>query len=334
MIKEFKYQIRQKYVLVLIAIFVFCLVAAISMANDADVTVDKDFSYDIEKYESIDEIRELYEKLQQEPVEDSSSEIKTQSMSEHRKNYYLQLYQYIIDNNLPYDSLVEFNDASYGGLRKHTQFHAFGFSSYMIMMFMLLSCGLIGSIVPTIDFTRKTAKLVYTSGVSKKKILLNKYAVSLVSLLCLELIIEIITMLIALAFNRNGATYCYILWGNKLGFLNYFQFVIIHILHNSIMCIVIYTIIFFFSFLCKNTIISTVSVFSIMLANAMLTIRFKEYWAERLFYMPNEGLLSCLSQNEYMSEPTYLLLIFVYVAIACVLCVGALEATKKFDFSR
>ncbi len=332
MLKEFKYQIRQKYLLLLLIALAYCVFAGCMMARDAEGNVNRDFSYDIENYASIEEVRAQYEDLQI-PKEANSSQIVMEELPESGKNYYSQLYKYIIDNELPYDSLVEFDDASYSGLRKHTHFHLFGMSAYFIMLFMVFGGGLVGSIVPTIDFNRKTAKLVYSSGVNKKRVLLRKYAVSLVGLLGLELIMEIIVMLLSLIYVKSGVQYCYILWGSKLYFFNFMQFAMIHVLHNMIMCIVFYTIIFFFSFLCKNAIISSISVFTLLFLNASMTIRVKEVWLACLYNMPG-GLFTCLVGGDYETKPIYFLLTLVYVAIGGILCACALEATKKFDFSR
>ena len=330
--KEFKFFVRQKYLLIITILFAFCLVAAISMALDNTENVTTDFCYEIEKYNNIEEIIERFEKIQK--PDDQDYIIKTEPRTENEIKYYTQLYNHIIDNNLPYDSLVEFEDASYGAFRKHTSFHLFGLSAYMIMM-LIVFCGcLIGSIYPTIDFTKKTAKLVYTSGDSKIKILFRKYLVSLSALLSLELLLEIVMSVVSLAYINSGASECYILIEDKLYFLNYIQFVLLHIAHNIMMCVVFYTIIFFFSFLCKSTIVSTISVFSLLLLNTMITIRFKQIWMEIVYNMPTSGLFGCLISENYCTNAKYMLLMLVYVFIAIVLCATSLFALKKYDYSR
>ena len=337
MLKEFKYQIKQKYLWILLVFLVYCALGTVMMLFDDDEDRTKDFSYDINEYKTIEEVQVWYNDLQRQSAQKQEGDliISTGQISENQKVYYSQLYKYIIDNRLPYDSLVEFTMASRGGFNKNTHFDAFGHFAYMTMVFISMCGLLIGSIVPTIDFTKKTAKLVYTSGENKKKILLKKYAVTLMMLLGLEFAIELISFFVSLVFANSGVQYCYILWENDIYFLNFGQYVLIHILDNFVMCAVFYSIVFFFSFLCKSTIVSTTSVFSLMILYSSIAIRFDNPMLEALYCMPSTGIVDSMALVSYFErDPRSMLFILVYIAIAALLCAGALEATKKFDFSR
>ena len=332
MLKEFKHVFSQKYLLILIVFFVFCVVAAISMANDVAEDKNVNFCYDVEKYENIQEIRARYEKLDKE--KDKNALYQSKELSEDYKNYYKQLYSIIIENNLPYDSLVEFQDATYSGMRKNTHFHLYGMSAFLIMIFMLYSSFLIGSVVPTIDFTKKTAKLVYTTGEKKDRILMKKYIVSLGGLLISEIALELLAALFSQAYSGCGVEYCFWLVGRNIILMNFGQFMLLHIAHNALWLVLTYTIVYYFSFLCKNTIIASLSVFSMLLLNSLITIRFKHEWAEILYNMPTAGLFGCYVGAEGIADYKYMLFGFIYLALSLILFAASMYAVKKFDFSR
>ena len=335
MIKELKHQLSQKYLLLIFVILAYCVLAAVIGGEGENVS--KDFAMDIREYRSISEIQERYDNLGSHN-NSGANMINTYEDVDTKNgiNYYKQLYGFIIDNKLPYDSLTDFQSTTGAMLEKHTQFHAFGYSSYMIMIFVFFVCCLMGTIVPTIDFTKKTAKLVYTTGESKTKILLRKYFVTLSVIVLFELIVETVSFCISLVYVSSGVQYCYILSGKKILFFNYGQFALIMVLNNLLMCIIQYSIVFYFSFLCKSTIISTASVFSVLLAKAMVNIPINNEILSTLDYIMIDGIIGFAggTGEDYSNNPLLLLIILVYVGLGIVLFIASLYALKKYDFSR
>ena len=200
-------------------------------------------------------------------------------------------------------------------------------------MFILLSSIIIGSFYQTSDFISKTAKLVYTSGKKRTKIIAQKYFVSLLSLAGLVLIFDIIFAILGLRYSFTGAKYFIIYADNGVYAFTYAQYVCLNIVSHLLMLTVIYTFVYYLAALLKNGIITSCS----MLAIALLLLFFNQYGepnAAAIFLsMFTQGIAAAFT----FANGDTLNYIALYTPFAVVTLTTAIISNmliRKSDFSR
>ncbi|MEG2414164.1 MAG: ABC transporter permease [Clostridia bacterium] len=250
---EYRNFLRSKYLLFLIPIILLFIIIGHLTITENDSYVDKDSNFDmeIEYFANQEELQQLYEKALNTPIAPPGTSVGTNPQLVQKRQI---VYKYMLDNNLPYDSLAPFNFNDH----KFSQFSYINNFAFSLCQFLIIACLLVGSLVFTTDFANHTAKLVYTKGESRKKIIWRKYSVALSFLASIVTVFYIIYALVGLYFAKNGVQFTYFIYGGKLIALNYAQVFLLQYANLLLTLVCQFTTVYFVSILLRNGLVSII----------------------------------------------------------------------------
>lgn len=337
--KEFLMLFKKRYpylIMMTILLVAFILVGHLSfiaMANGESGSVYSDF-IKIEQYNTQEELQKLYEQAVKVLEENGpgGKKIDMDGMvywEEPPADYFVAIYKYLLDNNLPYDSFVEFEVVA-----KYTPFHYFTNYSIYFGYFILLSCLIMGSLFQTSDVMTKMSKMVYSTGKKRSRIIDTKYAVSLIALLAFTLLADIIMGIVASGtFGDSGAKYCIMYSGSKLFTLNFFEFFMMNVASHLIIATLLYTIIYYLSIMCKNGVIMLCAQFVLIILLIIIEIpsaAFTSFVETALL----GGFNAVLYSPSYYTNFKYIALLVPYIVAAIAIPFISRVVIKRVDYSR
>ena len=328
---ELKRFFTRKYILIVVPILLLIVILGFNQntfgAKDLGYgsnEVYSDFISGLEPYETQEELQELYDSLS---YQAPSIPGMVTSNNQDYINFYKTLYGIALQENLPYDSFVIMDNF------KYTHFHYFAYYCIYMCMFILLASIIIASFYQTSDFISKTAKLVYTSGEKRTKIIARKYFVSLLSLSSIVLLFDIIFSLLGLRYAFTGAKYFIIYADKSVYAFTYAQYVCLNIVSHLLMLAVIYTFVYYLAALLKNGIITSCA----FLAVALLLLFFNQYGessAQAIFltmFTQGVGAAFTLGNGDTLN---YIALYIPFVVAAIAMAVTSNLLLRKSDYSR
>lgn len=307
MIRELKHQIKIQYLVLLILMFIALIFFIRSgfVVSEADIDKDYNFIVIIDKYDSIEELQKLYNNNKM-LLEDATNNIPGMSVGGdigllEKKDV---LYRYLLKNQLPYDSCVLMTR----GNNLNTQFSFLGFVNDPYCVFIYVICMLVGSFAFAKDFNLGTAKLVYTIGQSRTKIVLKKYLVGLIIVTAIASIGFSIFSIIGSYLSKNGVQYALaIVDGQAYGF-NYFQCYLLYLSNILIFTVMTYSVIYFISVLICNTNGSLVCAILIFIVFNFVFLRLFSKdalgWSNGMLNMLIYGPISWLTDTTFYGEIT------------------------------
>lgn len=327
--KEFSRFFTRKYILIIIPLLLIILLPSISQyfssdtAENGNESVYSNFINGLEPYDNQEELQELYDSISQSTVTIPGMNVSESS----NKIYYKTLYSIALQENLPYDSFVDIYNF------KYTQFHYYEYYCIFMCMFIVLASIIIGSFYQTSDFISKTAKLVYTSGEKRTKIIARKYFVSLISLASIVMLFDVIFAIVGLKYSFTGAKYFTIFADNDVYLFTFAQYVLLNILSHLLMLTVIYTFVYYLAALLKNGIVTSCA----LLAIALLLLFFNQYGetsARAIFLsMFTQGFAAACT-FAYGDTLAYIALYIPFVVVAIAMAVTSNLILRKSDYSR
>ena len=326
--REFSRFFTRKYILIIIPILLFIIILGWSHnvfpANDSlRDSPYSDFISGLEVYDTQEELQQLYDKISAPPVAIPGM----QASGNSQNIFYKTLYSVALRENLPYDSFVQIDNF------KYTHFHYYAYFCMYLCMFIVLISIIIGSFYQSSDFISKTAKLVYTSGEKRTKIVARKYFVSLLSLICIVLAIDIIFALTGLKFSFTGAKYAIMYINNSLYTFTYSQYVVCNIINHMLMLILTYTLVYYLSALLKNGIITSCT----FLAIALLMIFFNKYGEQSALAVFLSMFTQGLGAVYTFTDPgtfKYLALYIPFIIVPIAVAIISNALIRKSDYSR
>ncbi len=325
--REFKKFFTRKYILTILPILIIIIILGWNETffggNKSDSSVYSDFINGIKPYDTREELEELYDSVFF-TTEYPGMEI---TYNQKKNNFIKSVYGLCLEKNLPYDSVTEM------GNFKYTQFHFFSYFCIYMCNFILLSAIIIGSFYQTSDFLNKTAKLVYTSGEKRTKIVARKYCVSLFSLAVIVALIDAIFAFAGLKLSFTGAKYCVIFADGTLYYMNYLSFVTLNIFSHLLMLITVYTFVYYFAALIKNGIIASCAFLSITTILLFLGTSAQESAQAIFTAMFTEGLAAAITFRP-ISTLKYIALYTPFVLSAAIMATVTNLRLKHSDYSR
>ena len=335
--KEFSmlFQKRYLYLILMAAIMITVILLAhfvfINGAQHSD-GVYSDFLSGVDIYNNREELQKLYNEAVANLEENGPGGRKESYMGfeqwvEAPADYFVAVYKYLLDNDLPYDSLVPYTIDI-----KYTPFHYFSTYTMCIGYFIVLSCIIMGSMYQTGDVMTKMSKMVYSSGKKRTSIIDAKYGTSLIALLAFTLLSDIIMAISAASlFPNSGAKYCIMYTGTKLLTMDFFGFFILNVVSHLTMATLIYTSIYYLSVMLKNGIITlcasfvTIIIFGLFPQFSATLDKFMIMWG---------GFAQHFLNAEYYTEMKYIALLVPYIVGAVAMAVASRFVIKKMDFTR
>ncbi len=334
--KEFLMLFKRRYIyLIIMAILmiVFILLAHMLFINNAKHfdNVYDDFISDIEIYNSKEELQQLYDGAVEylEKVGPGGTKIEVDGKvywEELPADYLVALYGYLLEKDLPYDSLVLFDNDI-----KYTPFHYFTNYTLCIGYFILVTCILMGSMYQTGEVMTKMSKMVYTSGKKKRNVVNAKYGVSLTALLSFTMFAGVIMAIVSCsAFPNSGAQYCIMYTGNRLLTMNFFGFFMLNVVSHLTIATLIYTSIYYLSVILKNGIIMLCTCFVSFIIMSLVP-----FSAEfELFSGMWSGFIQVLCSQQYYTDMKNIALIVPYAVGAIAIAITSNFVIKRIDYSR
>ena len=319
----------KKYIFIFLALLtVVALIGWYMTMSDVDGSPYCDFISDIERYENREELQQLYDDAI--AMEAPST---PDSMFDNRldKKHFLQsIYGFSLENNLPYDSLVLFDD-----IYKYSHFqYLFAFSNVM-GIFIFVACSLIGSFYYTGEVNSKIGKLIYTSGVKRKKLVVSKYLISMLLIMAVTLLLDVVMGLFALIYKDSGIKYCVILTTDyKFLHFNYVQFFVLMLLSHLIAILCTYTFTYFISVIIKKGVVCFAGMLLTMVAFLVgfeISDDFTAFWG----MATGAGFINAFKVDGfYVSNVKILYTYIPIVMISLVTALSAIPFVKKADYSR
>lgn len=334
--KEFAMLFKKRYIYLIIPIFfilAFIIVAHFNFIDSAkgESSVYSNYIDGIEIYNTREELQKLYEDALKDLEEYGPGGVKIESeygnfWEEPPADYFVAIYKFLLDNDLPYDSLVEFEN-----IPKYTSFNYYTYYTLFLGYAIVLSCIIIGAFYQTGDVMTKMSKMVYSSGKKRLGIIDAKYGVSLISLLAVTLLSDIIMAIAATSlFPDSGAKYCIMYTGSKLLAMNFFEFFMLNLTSHLLMATLLYTSIYYLSVMLKNGIFTVCASFvSIIL---LLVIPMPSSFDT--FIAMWSGYVNVLYMPSYYTEVKNVALIVPYIVGAVAIAVASRFVINKMDYSR
>lgn len=238
-------------------VIILCTVNSVLFYNNFDYGANGS-GYGIRRYQSIDDANELLHETENN-ISEINDILQNQAVLPNDKTYYekllselkleAEIYSYIIENNITFEA---YNDYAHISETKYdSAFSAFSYFARNLNYFLPFIVALLGAIVMPLDFHNGTYKFLYSSSVSRKKILGARFIVFLIFSLAIACLACISSMAIAFSFgNGSGA----IVFANlstvvQMNFAEFFLFETANILFRTM---IIGCIIFASSLLMRN----------------------------------------------------------------------------------
>ena len=326
--KEFIRFFTRKYILVLVPIILVLTIFGWSKTfnsnnyNKLD-SVYSNFIEGISQYDSYEELQQLYDKLY---IPTTNIPNLNTSENESKVLYFKSLYELALKENLPYDSFVEITNF------KYTHFHYYSYFCMYMCLFIILTSIIIGAFYQTSDFLNKTAKIIYTSGEKRSKIIFRKYITSILSLTSIVILADTIFAFLGLRYSFTGAKYSVIFVDNTLFKFTYSQFVCFNIFSHIILLCSIYTFVYFLSAIFKNGIITSCSCLAIVLLITFFGNTGEQNIVSIFLAMCTQGI-AALTFNS-IDTMNYIALYLPFILIPIVTAIVSNIIVKKIDYSR
>lgn len=333
--KEFAMLFKKKYIYIIImAVLMVAIILISHLSFKANASGERNvysrYIESLEIYNTKEELQQLYNESLAYLEEHGPGGVKGSEFADYWEeppaDYFVAIYKFLLDNDLPYDSLVEFSNTS-----KYTAFNYY--TQYTIFMgyFIILSCIIVGAFYQTGDVMTKMSKMVYSSGKKRLGIIDAKYGVSLISLLAVTLLSDIIMAIAATSlFPDSGAKYCIMYTGSKLLAMNFFEFFMLNLTSHLLMATLLYTSIYYLSVMLKNGIIMLCAAFVAIILILIIPIPFS--LLQGLAMWP--GYVNVLYMPSYYTEVKNVALIVPYVVGTVAIAVASRFVIKKMDYSR
>lgn len=190
--KHVKYFFTRKYLLFLLPVIIGIAISGYMMVTDGEfydnnIYTVSHFVPEIQEYSSMEELESLLEKTRFE-----ISFLGKDDEEYEDKLIKLLWYEYLYSTGTEYDTI-----ASYEGSRKFTKFSMFDNFSEPVFILVYFMSVIAGALLITWDFQASTAKLIYSSGENRLKVLFSRYGISLAAFSALIIVIETVYALIA-----------------------------------------------------------------------------------------------------------------------------------------
>ena len=227
---------------IIFLVIILCTVITVLFYNDFDFGSNGS-GYGIRRYQSLEEVSELINELQEEKSEIKAI-LSNQVIIDDDKPYYemklLELemqeniYSYILENNIAYD---DYNDyANISNNKYDSAFSAFRFFAQNINYFLPFIVALLAAIIIPLDFHNGAYKFIYSSSISRNKILFARFIAFLIFAIVIVLVTCISMMSISFLFGKASGS---IVFANlssvfQMNYATYFLFETINILFRTI----------------------------------------------------------------------------------------------------
>lgn len=246
--KHVKYFFTRKYLLFLLPLIIGIVISGYMLVREGGSYLDdgkaaSGFVPETEEYSSVEELEALLNKTRQ--------TIATMDKEDEKyENFRIKLawYEYLYSNKIEYDEI-----ASYNGSRKFGKFSMLDNFSEPVFILVYLSSIIIGALLITFDFQIGTAKLVYSSGESKLKILFSRYAISVASLTAVILIIEVVY--VSIAGKAGGVSEIGLMSDYTIKAYSFGEYAAISVLSVIVNFWIIYTVVYFACAVFHNSVI-------------------------------------------------------------------------------
>ncbi len=333
--KEFAMLFKKKYIyIIIIAVLMVAIMLISHLVYKDNVegasNVYSNYIETLDIYNTKEELQQLYNDALAYLEEHGPGGIKSSEFAdfweEPPADYFVAIYKFLLDNDLPYDSLVDFSN-----IPKYTSFNYYTYYTLFLGYAIVLSCVIIGAFYQTGDVMTKMSKMVYSSGKKRLSIIDAKYGVSLIAILAVILLSDIIMAIAATSlFPDSGAKYCIMYTGSKLLTMNFFEFFMLNLTSHLLMATLLYTSIYYLSVMLKNGIFTVCASFvSIIL---LLVIPMPSSFDT--FIAMWSGYVNVLYMPSYYTEVKNVALIVPYVVGAVAIAVASRFVIKKMDYSR
>lgn len=246
--KHVKYFFTRKYLLLLLPVVVYMVISGYMIATDGKGYFDdgqavSHFVPETQEYSSMEELGALLENTRN----------KLRWTDENDDNYELlrirlAWYEYLYENEIGYDEIASFN-----GARKFSKFSIFNNFSEPVFLFVFIASVFIGALLLTWDFQTDTAKLVYSSGESKLKVLFLRYGISLAALTVATIVIMIIYAIVANGL--DGVSEIGLMSEYKIYSFSFGEYATISTLSTLLNLWLVYTTVYFASAAFHNSVI-------------------------------------------------------------------------------
>lgn len=318
--KEFAMLFKKRYIYLIIMsvlMLTFMLIGQLTFIDSVKSSEDSvygEYISDLPSYSTIEELKEIYD------CEVGDAENPT--------DYISLIYKFALDNNLPYDSLVEFDL-----IPKYTPFHYFTNFSIYYGYFILLAAIVVGAFYQTGEVMSKMSKMVYSGGTKRTKLIDIKYLVSLMSLTAFTLIGDIIMAISAsIEFANSDAIYCVIYTGRSLISLNFFEFFLLNVFSHLLIATFIYTITYYLAVIIKNGVIMLCISFVFIIMTMLVEF---PSWLEKINdILRLGGYIAVLYAPSSAVEFKDVALIIPFGALAVSTFIISRPMIKRMDYSR
>ena len=246
--KHVRYFFTRKYLLLLLPVIIGIIVSGYMMATDGKGYFDgeqaiSNFVPETQEYSDMSELKTLLEKARD----------KLKGLDEDDKSFETAKsgviwYEYLYENEIGYDEI-----ASYKGAKKFSKFSLFDNFSEPVFIFVYLASIILGTLLITWDFQADTAKLLYSSGESKLKILYIRYGISLATLAIATIVIMTVYALVANGL--GGVSEIGLIYGDRIYRLSFAGYAALSILSTVVNLCLVYTAIYFASASFHNVVI-------------------------------------------------------------------------------
>lgn len=319
----------KKYIFIILALFVVsAIIGWYFVMSDVDGNYYSDFLDDVEVYGDKEELQKLYDDISKElsPIPGIEMDRNTE-----KATFLKTIYSFSLKYDLPYDSLVRYGDNS-----KYNHFHYFFAFSYVMGIFIFLSCSFVGSFYYTNEINSKLGKLLYTSGIKRGKLIAFKYLTSMLLIIAITVILDAVMSVFALIYSDTGAKYCIIYTSNNLYFLNYFQMFLLIIASHLIAILCTYTFTFFLSIVLKNGLICFIGMLLPMIGLLYMGSAISNDFAIFWDMATNGGFINALKSpaDSYSIRFEKLLLYIPIMLIPVITVLSCIPFVKKADYSR
>lgn len=198
-------------------------------------------------------ISELYGRL--EVTTDSNRRSLIEKEIRHRERLSL-IYRYLQSHQIPYSQYYDFGSLTNRGYEDNFSF--FVFVTTFPIIIMVVGIAVLSALIVTNDFTIGTYKFVYTSGVSRTKVVLVKLEVILALLFSSCLLILLAGLAFGLLLYGNSGKYMIMASYSTVFHVGITGYFFLSLLNFFSLGLFICGIIFFISLFFKNNVISLV----------------------------------------------------------------------------
>ncbi len=322
-IKLFKSKISYIFLFIL---FAFILYGVIDFNNNYTFTIYHS-GYGIAKYDSKEQllkfktdaetiIVELEEELNDETLTEGQRDAIEDSIYEYNKR--IRIYNYLIDNDISYTDYMDFTGTC---LRAEDNAFSALYWIYDVLYYILpFVLSLFAIYIFSTDFHKGTYKFLYSTNVSRTKIIKNKYFVILFTSVIISLICFLASLIISLNFGSPQGKVIFVN-NDSIFSLNYFSFYLLSSLDILFRTISLVSVIYGITLISKYAYIPLIFAAVILIINI-----FAVFNGNTLLLLLDDGLYALYL---YGNSKNYYLIIYVLIFLLIPLITSVL-GVKKF----